>query len=163
MPGRECSSGELKRLLSESQRLEVDRHMSQGLGVALYEDDRSRPILVVPTGGGRGYDIPGYPPAIYGGGTLSMFIPPQPKAGPVGSQYTPPPQIRRPRVSPAFTEVPDVRIAMRESGNPRVHSEYLNAQRLLPGREPEQVLPQREEAQQPLTEVERWWRDHLPS
>jgi hypothetical protein len=92
MLGRECSTGEMKRLLNEAQRVEVDRHVSQGLGVALYEDVRGRPILVVPTGGGRGFDIPDFPPAMYGGGTLKLFVPAQPRPRPLGSHYTPPPQ-----------------------------------------------------------------------
>jgi hypothetical protein len=158
MQGRQCSTGEVKRLLNEAQRVEVDRHVSQGLGVALYQDDRGRPILVVPTGGGRGFDIPGFPPALYGGGTLKLFVPPQPQPRPLGSQYIPPPQIARPRVSPAFTEYPEVRIAMREGPHPRgKNNGFIDAQGLVPGREPEKVLP----PQPPLSEDQQWWRDHL--
>jgi hypothetical protein len=162
MQGREVASGELKRRLNEVQRVEVDRHLSEGLGVALYEDSRGRPILVVPTGGGRGHDIPGFPPAMYGGGTLAMFVPPQPKARPLGSQYSPPPQIARPRVSPTSTEYPDVRITMREGPHPRGHSAgFINPERLLPssGREPEQVVP----PAAPLPPDVEWWTKVLRS
>jgi hypothetical protein len=159
MQGKQCSTGEMKRLLNEAQRLEVDRHVTQGLGVALYEDDRGRPILVVPTGGGRGFDIPGPPPAMYGGGTLKLFVPAQPQPRPLGSQYMPPPQIARPRVAPTHTEYPQVQLAMRTSSHPRGKNGFIDAQRLLPGREPEPVLPP--EPQLPLSEDQRWWRDHL--
>jgi hypothetical protein len=157
--GTQVSSGEFKRLLSETQRAEVDGHLAQGLGVACYEDNRGRPILVVPTGGGRGFDIPGYPPAAYGGGTLSMFIPPTPKPRPMRSpllDYEAPQQIARPRVMPSHTEHPSVQIEMRTSRHPRGDSEFITP--LLPGRE-ELQAPQ--PPSEPLSPAESWWRDAL--
>jgi len=162
MPGQEVSSGAMKRLLSDTQRAEVDSHLAAGRGVACYEDGRGRPILIM-TYGTRDADIPNqFPPSNFGGGTLSTYIPVPPKANPMRSPLMDweggPPQIARPRVSPSFTEVPDVRINMRESPNPRAHSGYINPQRLLPGREPEQVQPPPPE---PPNEQVAWWAKQL--
>jgi hypothetical protein len=74
VPGVEVSSGELKRRLSDAQRAEVDHHLSQGRSVACYEDQYGRPILVM-TYGTRDADVPGYPPAVYGGGSLHSHVP----------------------------------------------------------------------------------------
>ena len=79
MPGVQVSSGEFKARLPEGQRGEVDEFLGQGLGVARYETDRPRSVLVVPFGGGHGCAIPGPAPAMYGGGTLACFHPAQPE------------------------------------------------------------------------------------
>jgi hypothetical protein len=157
MVGRETSSGEFKRKLSDVQRVEVDHHLSQGRGVAAYEDSYGRPILVM-TWGSRDADLPGYPPAHYGGGTLSTWVPAPKEATPLRSPlmgWEQPRQIARPRVSPAFTEVPEVRLEMRTSQHPRGNSEYITP--LLPGRsaEPEQPV------QQEVSKEASWWAKHL--
>jgi hypothetical protein len=156
MPGVEVSSGELKRRLNESQRSEVDHHLASGRGVALYEDERGSPKLVVPTGGGKGYDIPGFPPTYYGGGTLSMFVPPQKAPAPLRSplmDHVPPPQIHRPRVAPSHTEYPSVAIEMRTRRHPRGNSDYITP--LLPGRAVESP------AQVPPSKPLGWWARRL--
>ena len=166
MPGVEVSSGELKRLLNETERAEVDHHLAAGRSVAIFGDERGRPALVV-TYGSRDADLPNqYPPSHFGRGELQSYCPAPKKANPMRSPLMDweggPPQIRRPRVSPSFTEVPDVRITMREGNHPRAHSASLiNPERLLPssGREPEaQVLPQ---PQEPPNEDVSWWAKQL--
>jgi hypothetical protein len=164
MVGQEVSSGEIKRRLNDAERAEIDRHLSEGKGVALYGDERGSAALIV-TYGSRDADLPNqYPPSHFGRGELQSYVPVPKRANPMKSplmEYEQPRQIARPRVSPSFTEVPDVRITMREGNHPRAHSASLiNPERLLPssGREAEQVLPP---PQEPLSEGARWWRDQL--
>jgi hypothetical protein len=159
MPGQEVSTGELKRLLNDTGRTEVDHHLAEGRGVATYADDRGRPILIM-TYGTREADIPNrFPPSHFGGGTLSNYVPVPEKANPMRSPLMDweggPPQIRRPRVTPTQTSYPEVLISGRSSSHPRGNSEFITP--LLPGREPEEVLPPPE----PLSEEASWWSKQL--
>jgi hypothetical protein len=163
MPGQECSSGEIKRILNDNQRTEVDQHLAAGRGVAIYEDGRGRPILLM-TYGSRDADIPNqFPPSHFGGGMLSTYVPVPKKANPMRSPLMDweggPPQIRRPRVSPSVTSYPSVDLSMRTSSHPRGNNEYITP--LLPGREPEQVQPQVLPPPAPLSADAEWWRDQL--
>jgi hypothetical protein len=157
VPGVQASSGEIKRRLDDTQRAEVDRHLKEGRSVALYADERGIPSLVV-TYGNRSADLPNqYPPSHYGRGELVAYVPAPREARPMVSPllgWEQPQQIARPKVMPGFTETPDVRINMREGPHPRAHSEFLNAQRNLPGREPE---PEPQEPAAPLTSAQAFW------
>jgi hypothetical protein len=160
MPGTEVSSGEFCRRLTQVQRDEVRHHLENGRGVAAYEDSRGRPAVVM-TWGARDADVPGYPPAPYGDGTLSSWVPAPKSATPIRSPLMDRdqvPQIARPRVAPSYTEVPDVQFAMREGSHPRSRSGYIT-----PGRYPveaPEVAPQ-VQPQAPLSEEAAWWRDKL--
>jgi hypothetical protein len=124
--------------------------------VATYEDARGRQVLLM-TWGDRSADVPGYPPAVFGGATLSAYVPAPKEAKPMRSpliEWQQPQQIARPRVSPSVTEYPD--IAMREMPRGRTDG-FIDPRRMLPGREPEQ----QQQPQQPETEEMAWWRDHL--
>jgi hypothetical protein len=158
MPGVEVSSGEFGRKLTDAQRAEVAHHLSEGRGVACYIDGRGAPTVIV-TWGTRTADYPGYPPATSGGGTTLDSYVPAPKANlPRQSPamgWEPVPQIRRPQVAPTSTSFPEVLVSGRTSPHPRGNSEFITAQRLVPGREQEE-LPQTQ-----LSEEVAWWRDHL--
>jgi hypothetical protein len=161
--GIEVSSGELKRRLNDAQRAEVDHHLASGRGVALFEDERGRPDLIV-TFGARGCDIETrFPPSHYGRGALHSFVyapvESKPMRSPLMEWEGGPPQIARPRVSPAFTEVPEVSINMRTSSHPRGHSGYITPGRYPVEAAPEPVLPQQPPRE--LSESEKWWSNKL--
>jgi hypothetical protein len=160
MPGTEVSSGELKRRLNDSQRAEVDHHLASGRGVALFEDDRGRPAMIV-TFGGRGCDIETrFPPSHYGTGPLHSFTYAPVQSKPMRSplmDWEQPRQIARPRVSPSTTFYPSIEIEMRTSRHPRGNSEFITP--LLPGRESEPQTPA--PPAKPLSPSEQWWADHL--
>jgi hypothetical protein len=153
----EVSSGEFKRRLSDVQRAEVDQHLAAGRGVACYANDRGAPVVVM-TYGTRDSDVPGYPPASYGGGSLSSYVPAPQKTSARKSplmDYEPPRQIARPRVSPAFTEHPDVQIEMRTSGRPSWGGEYISPRAPRQPVEAEPVQPPQ------VSEEVSWWQQRL--
>jgi hypothetical protein len=160
VPGSQVSSGEIKRKLTDSQRTEVDRHLAEGRGVATYEDAMGRQVLLM-TWGDRSADVPGYPPAVYGGASLSAYVPAPkesaPKRSPLMDALGGPPQVARPRVAPSHTEYPD--LAMREMPRGRTDG-FIDPRRLLPGREPEPVEPP-PQPQQPESEYVTWLRQHV--
>jgi hypothetical protein len=131
---KEVSPGEFKRGLSQAQRAEVDHHLAEGRGVAVYEDDRGRPVVVM-TYGTKDADLPGYPPKMYGGGTLSSYVPAAVAARVMQSPATswePVPQVRRPRVAPSQTEHPQVLMEMRTSGHPGGNTKFITPVRYTP-------------------------------
>jgi hypothetical protein len=158
MPASEVDAEEFCRRLSPEQVGDVRQHLASGRGLALYSDERSRPALIV-TFGTRDSDVAGLPPAMYGGHSLSSYVPARPQAramrSPLMDVVIGPPQIHRPRVAPGHTEYPSVELSMRTSGRPR--GDYITP--LVPSRQPEPVpVPPAEPA---LTEDQRWWQDRL--
>jgi hypothetical protein len=154
---QEVSPDQFKHRLSQEQRVEVDQHLASGRGVACYANDRGAAIVVM-TWGARDADVPGYPPVSYGGGTLSTYVPAPKSATPRRSpllDHEPPRQIARPRVSPAFTEHPDVQIEMRTSSRPRGNSEYISPSAPRSPVEAEPVQPPQ------VSEEVAWWARKL--
>jgi hypothetical protein len=142
------SSADFKRGLSQAQRAEVDHHIAEGRGLAIYENDRGRPVVMM-TFGTRDADLPGLPPKMYGGGTLSSYVPAA--AGPTRPMRSPlmdavggPPQVHRPRVAPSRTEYPSVQLEMRTSQFPRGNSEYITPGRISTEVEVQQEPPEPE-------------------
>jgi hypothetical protein len=163
MAGVEVSPADLKRLLPESQRAEVDRHLAEGKGVAIFADERGRATTLV-SYGTRDADLPGPPPGLWGGGQLHSFVPAVRKASEMRSplkaaieDQTRIPQIARPRVSPTQTSYPEVLVSGRVSSHPRGNGEYLN---LVPGRAAEPARPE-PPSQEPLSEASQWWAQRL--
>jgi hypothetical protein len=157
MAAIEVSSSEFKRRLTDVQRAEVDQHLASGRGVACYASNRGAPMVVM-TYGTRDADVPGYPPANYGGGSLSTYVPAPKSATPRRSpllDYEPPRQIARPRVSPAFTETPQVTINMRTSAHPRGNAEYISPSTPRSPVEAEPVQPPQ------VSEEQAWWAARL--
>jgi hypothetical protein len=161
MPGIEVSANDLKRRLSDEQRREVDGHLASGKGVAIYADQRGRATTLV-TFGTRDADLPGLPPGLWGGGELHSFVPAAVQStqmrSPLMDAVSGPPQIRRPRVAPSYTEHPSVDIEMRTSRSPRSNNGYITPGR--PVETNEQVLPQQQPPRE-LSESEKWWRQHI--
>jgi hypothetical protein len=146
----------MKRRLNDAQRAEVDKHLSEGRGVALYGDEKGRPALIV-TFGNRSCDLPGLPPSHYGRGELHSFVPAPKEAKPMVSPLLgceEVPQIARPRVAPSQTQYPSVQIEMRTGRHPRGHNGYID---VLPGRGPE---PEPAAPSEPLSPEEQWWARH---
>jgi hypothetical protein len=147
----------MKSLLSDSQRAEVDKHLSEGRGVALYTNEKgTKPALFV-TWGNSSCDLPGFPPSHYGRGELHSFVPAPTEARPMVSPLLlrdEVPQIRRPAVMASQTQYPSIQIAMREGPHPRGHNGYID---VLPAQEAE-----REPATppEPLLPEQQWWARH---
>jgi hypothetical protein len=68
-----------------------------------------------------------------------------------------PPQIARIKTAPPHTEYPSVEFETRTSRHPRGENKngYIDAQRLVPGREQEEVQ------ETPLTEDQKWYAQRL--
>lgn len=140
--------------MNGQDRHEVQRALAAGMGMARDGDK------TVSYGTREAY-LSGQPPKMLDGNELSDFVPATPTpasmVSPLKNAVMGPPQISRPRVDPSMTERPSVEFETRTSRHPRGDSEYLDAQRLVPGREqePEPLQPE------PLTEGEAWLADRL--
>jgi hypothetical protein len=155
----EVSAGEFMTKLAPAQQMEVQANLDQGKGMALYRDGGGSAVVAV-SFGTRDANIVGLPPKVYGGGELDVFVSPvstpASMRSPLLDALGGPPQIARPPVSPSQTQNPEVLLAGRSSSHPRGKNGYIDAQRLVPGREQEQPPPQQE-----LSETEAWYAQHL--
>jgi hypothetical protein len=155
MTAREVEVNEFVRGLGTEDRRSVLEALGRGLGVARFGH------LVLTYGGRDAVITSKFPPAQYGSAEIGDFVAPPPvpasMRSPLLDAVGGPPQIRRPRVSPSFTEYPDVQIQTRTSPHPRGNSGgFIEPQRLLPGREQQEVVPET-----PLSESASWMAEHL--
>jgi hypothetical protein len=162
MTAREVTADEFKLILPPGEQGRVDDALKNGMGLAIYEEDRIGGTRMLVTYGHRAADLPGLPPGRYGDGLqLTEHVSPRRKPASMRSpllDWQPPPQVSRPRVSPSQTEYPDVLISGRTSSHPRGNNSFVD---LLPGRPVQGPTPQPAEPEEPLSEGAQWWRDHL--
>ena len=158
MPAREVDVQTFCARMSDADRRSVLEALGNGMGVARYGGLNL-------TYGKRGAVIEGqYPPAMYGSSEIGDFVAPPPvptsKRSPLLDAVGGPPQIRRIRTSAPHTEHPSVEFETRTSRDPRASSRggFIEVQRLVPGREEEPPSPQ-----EPLTEMQQWYAQHLGS
>jgi hypothetical protein len=155
MAAREVNFDEFVRRLGPEDRRAVQDALNSGMGVARYGGmnfSYGRRGAVIETT---------FCPAAFGSAELGDFVSPVPtpatKRSPLMDAVGGPPQISRPRVAPSMTERPDVQFETRTSPHPRGdRGGFIDVQRFTPGREPQEDVPE-----VPLSEGQRWLRDHL--